>query len=116
MNIKRVDAVCMDCGREFVAEIDAETRRVLNAVYWGKIDVNMRYSWAYKYNDGIFERMEREPRWRNWIRDHVPGYCYEYKEPTVKSIWKRWYLLLMKAIHGRSEVELWTCAECDKKG
>ena len=100
----------MDCGKEFLAVIEDGTNKPLNCYYYGRMKTSMKYQWTYPWNPDKFEREGEKPTWQRWLKEYIPGYCYPDDLPSVKSIFRRWYLLFMNQFV--PEVEMWTCPDC----
>ena len=104
--------ICMDCGKDFTAVIEEKSKKPLNCWYWGDIKPDFKYQYFIKMNWDIIEHEDERPMWQRWLRENLPGYCYSDEEPIVKSIYKRWYLLLRQWLDRTPKVEMWTCPEC----
>lgn len=102
---------CMDCGKDFLAVIETESRKPLNCWYWGDMDLNMKNRYFIKLD---LENMDDKdkPMWQRWLKEYVPDYCYPEEEPTVKPIIKRWILSLRGWLDRTPKEEMWTCPEC----
>lgn len=110
-----LNKICMDCGKEFLAVIEEKNKKPLNCWYWGTIQTNLKYSWSIKFDFKKMEHEDERPVWQRWQKENLPAYCYPDEEPTVKSIYRRWYLLLRGWFNRTPEVEMWTCQECKEK-
>lgn len=109
-----LDRTCMDCGKEFLAVIEKKSNHPLNCWYWGGVQLNHRNTWFIKYDSEKWkpEYEDGKPGWQRWLKENLPAYCYPDEEVTVKSIWRRWFLLLRGWLDRAPEVEMWTCPEC----
>ena len=114
-HVIHINKTCMDCGKDFVAIIEKESGKPLNCWYWGTIDSGLKYQWFIKLDfDNLIDN--NKPMWQRWLREYLPGYCYPSEEPTVKPIYRRWYLLLRKRLDRTPEIEMWTCPDCKDEG
>ena len=106
---------CMDCGKDFTAVIEEESGKPLNCWYWGTMQMNMKYQWFVKFDPEKWEHENERPMWQRWLKEYLPAYYYPDEEPTTKSIYKRWYLLLRGWLDRTPEIEMWSCPECKEK-
>lgn len=110
-----LNRTCTDCGKEFLAVIEEKSRKPLNCWYWGDMKLNLKHTWFIKVNFDKMEHEDERPIWQRWLKDNIPAYYYSDEEPTVRSIWKRWYLLLRGWLDRTPGIEMWTCQECIEK-
>lgn len=103
---------CMDCGKDFVAIIEKDSRKTLNCWYWGDIKLNMKYEYFLTLNLENWVNEDNKPMWQRWLREYLPAYHYPEENPTVKPIYKRWILLLRSWLDRTPEEEMWTCPDC----
>jgi hypothetical protein len=104
----------MDCGKEFLAVIESGSRKPLNCWYWGDFG-NTRYQYFIRFDPERWDKEDEKPMWQRWLREYVPAYCYPEDEPSTKSIYMRWCLLLRGWLDRTPEWEMWTCPECVEK-
>lgn len=112
-----LNRICMDCGKDFLAVIEEGSGKTLNCWYWGKLP-SLRHTWFIRVNFDKWENPQStRTMWQKWMKSYIPGYYFpdEVGDLTVKSIWKRWYLLLRRWLDRTQELEMWTCEECVEK-
>ena len=110
-----LNKTCMDCGKDFLAVIEEGTGKPLNCWYWGKINPNLKYQYFIRFDPEMWGEKKTRPMWQRWLKEHLPGYHYPDEVLTVKSIYKRWYLLLREWLDRTPEIEMWTCQDCKEK-
>ena len=111
------DRTCMDCGKTFTATVERRMGKPVGCIYWGEFDPGMmRYSYCVRFLlwGEEEELYAKESWWRLWLHDNIPCWEFEWMEPNVKPIWRRWWLKI-KELWMKHEVEMWTCHECTAK-